>query len=229
MSFFETEFPRTVGFKCTGGPSFNTTVNAGFSGVEQRNKNWSLARAMYTVDLLTPPPSQFSGTPQQFIDLVHGFFLVVSGKGDAFRFYDHKDNTVTGQQIGIGDGTNKSFQLIKSYTVGNRTYTRTIKKPITSAVSDYKGTALADTVKLYFGGVLQDAATYTVDSTTGIVTVVGGSSAPGIGVVVTADCKFHYPVRFDTDSFPMQVEESDVNGGKAIISTGNLNLIEVRI
>jgi uncharacterized protein (TIGR02217 family) len=53
MAFFETEFPRTVGYKATGGPTFNTTVNEGFSGFEQRNKNWSIARAKYTVDLLT--------------------------------------------------------------------------------------------------------------------------------------------------------------------------------
>jgi uncharacterized protein (TIGR02217 family) len=228
MSFFETEFPRTVGYKATGGPAFNTTVNEGFSGFEQRNKNWSLARSKYTVDLLTPPPSQFSGTPQQFIDLIHSFFLVVGGKGDAFRFYDHKDNAVVGQQIGVGDGTNRTFQLVKSYTIGGRSYTRTIKKPITSAVNNYQGNALADTVNIYFGGVPQPGA-FTVDSTTGLVSITGGHPTAGVGVIVTADCQFHYPVRFDTDDFQMQVEESDVNGGKAIVTTGQIALVEVRI
>lgn len=227
MSFFETEFPRTVGYKATGGPSFNTTINPGFSGFEQRNRNWALTRAMFTIDLLTPPPSQFNGTPQQFIDLIHSFFLVVGGRADAFRFFDHKDNSAVGQQIGVGDGSNRIFQLAKTYTVGGRSYTRTITKPIMATVTDYQGNALANTVNVYFGGALVNPTLYSVDATTGLVTMIG--PPPGVGVVVTADCKFHYPVRFDTDHFPMAVEPSDVKGGNAIISTGQIQLIEVRI
>lgn len=228
MSFFEVEFPRTVGYKATGGPSFNTTVNEGFAGFEQRNRNWAKARAKYTVDLLTPPPSQFSGTQQQFIDMVHSFFLVVGGKADAFRFFDHKDNLAIGQVLSpLGDGANKIFQLTKTYSIGGRSYTRNITKPIMASVNDYKGNALTNTVKVYVGGVLKTLGTdYTLDATTGIISFV---AAPAAMAVISADCQFHYPLRFDTDEFPMQVEESDVNGGRAIISTGALPLIEVRI
>lgn len=223
MSFFETEFPRTIGYKTTGGPAFNTTVNAGFSGFEQRNRNWSLARGKWTVDLMTPPSSQFAGTPQQFIDMIHSFFLVVGGKADAFRFFDHKDNSFTGQILGTGDGTNRVFQLTKVYGIGGRTYSRKITKPIMSTVSNYQGVALTDTVVVRVGVSIVPA---TVDATTGLVTL---ATAPAALSVVTADGQFHYPVRFDTDDFSMTVEESDVNGGKAIISTGNLVLMEVRL
>jgi uncharacterized protein (TIGR02217 family) len=229
MAFFETEFPRSVGYKATGGPTFNTTVNEGFSGFEQRNRNWALARGKWTVDLMTPPASQFAGTGQQFIDMVHTFFLVVGGKSDAFRFFDHKDNIGLGQQIGVGDGTNRAFQLTKTYTLGGRSYTRKITKPITSGVQDYKGNALTNTVNIYFGGVLQNPATFSVDFITGIVTILGGNPPPANTVIVTADFQFHYPVRFDSDDWQMQVEDSDVNGGKTIISTGNIGLMEVRI
>jgi uncharacterized protein (TIGR02217 family) len=226
-TFFEVEFPRTVGYKATGGPMFNTTVNPGFNGFEQRNRNWARVRAKWTVDLLTPPPSQFNGTPQQFIDMVHSFFLVVGGKADGFRFFDHKDNAAVGQALSpVADGVNKLFQLTKTYSIGGRTYTRTITKPIQATVNNYKGVALTNTVKVYVGGVLKTLTTdYTIDVTTGIITFV---TAPPNLSVISADFQFHYPVRFDTDEFPMQIEDSDVNGGKTIISSGSLPLIEVR-
>lgn len=228
MSFFEVEFPRTVSFKAIGGPGFNTTVNEGFSGFEQRNRNWSLSRAKYTIDLMTPPPSSFTGTRQQFIDYINSFFLVVGGKADAFRFWDHRDNTATAQQIGIGDGSTRTFQLVKNYTSGGRTYTRTIKKPITSAVNNYKGAALTNTVVTYIGGVAQPTANWSADSTTGLVTF-GSGHAPANLAVVSADCQFHIPVRFDSDDWQVSVEESDVAGGNSIASVTSIALVEVRI
>lgn len=229
MAFFEVEFPRIVGFKAQGGPTFNTTVNVGFSGYEQRNRNWSLERAKYTIDLAQAPPSQFAGTRQAWIDLIHSFFLNVGGKADAFRWFDHVDHQATGEQIGVGDGSTLGpYQLIKTYTIGGRTYTRTIKKPVTAAVNDYTGAALTNTVVLYDNGSVISAAFYSVAATTGIVTFAGGH-APGLGHVISADCQFHYPVRFDTDEWQMQIEESDVKDGNPIVTVGSLPLIEVRI
>ena len=62
MAFFENEFPRKIGFFGTtggtmGGPGFSTIVNLGFSGFEQRNRNWTNTRHKYSLDIVAQPPS----------------------------------------------------------------------------------------------------------------------------------------------------------------------------
>src|ERR1700736_2243069 len=169
MSFFECEFPREIAFMASGGPAFSTSVNEGFSGGEQRNRNWSKTRGAWTIDL------QFK--TQAFFDAVQAFFLVVGGQADAFRFKDQKDFKATGQTIGADDGVTVAFQLVRNYVSGARTYVRAITKPIMASVTDFQGNALADTVKIYDNGVLKTLGAlspatgdYTVDATTGIVT-----------------------------------------------------------
>jgi len=247
MSFFECEFPRKIAFfdttgGMTGGPSWSTIVNSGFSGFEQRNRNWASSRASYQLDLVMQPVSVYA--------TVLNFFEVVGGKADAFRFFDATDFQFSGQGMSpaVGDGVNKVFQLQKTYASGSgavgRSYIRTISKPIMSkltpggaALTDFSGVQLADTVVAYLNLVKQSAGAFTVDATTGLVTFV---TAPGVGVVPTADAQFHVPVRFDSDSWPAQVQPSPVAnadvaggsstpGGSALVSVTGISLIEVRI
>src|SRR5690348_11755490 len=98
MSFFECEFPRKIGFTSTGGNSFSTQVNLGFSGFEQRNRNWSQSRGKWQLILTSRPQSEFQ--------LVYNFFLNVGGMADAFRLYWPLDSSGAGQFIGTGNGSN---------------------------------------------------------------------------------------------------------------------------
>jgi uncharacterized protein (TIGR02217 family) len=226
MSFFELEFPRQIQYRRVGGPGFSTTVNTSYAGAENRNKNWSIARSEWTCSIITPSLDQRPNmNQQQFVDALNAFFLNVSGRGDAFRLFDHVDNQATGAILGTGNASLAVFQLVKTYSIGGRTYTRTINKPITPDIANYQGVALAQTVKPYFNGVAVAGGAWTVDATTGLVTF---APVPGLGVVVTADCQFHFPVRFDTDKLPIQIEESDVQGGNPIISVNSFKLVEVR-
>jgi len=217
--FFECEFPRDIGYLAIGGPAFSTTVNEGFGGGEQRNRNWSQTRGLWTVDL--------QNKDQAYFDAVQAFFLVVGGQADAFRLFDHKDNKATAQTIGTGDGTTTTFQLTKTYSSGGRSYVRTVTKPITADVIDFQGNALPNTVVIKDNGTALTLTTdYTVDETTGLVTFV---TAPTNGHALTADFQFHFPVRFTTDELKAQVEPSDVLGGKTVISWPQLELREVKI
>lgn len=222
MAFFECEFPTAVGFMAAGGPSFYTTVNEGFAGGEQRNRNWSQTRGVWTIDI--------QNKPQQYFDALHAFFLVVGGQADAFRFKDHKDFTATNQIIGTGDGVTTVFQLVKNYVSGPRTYVRNIYKPITSSVLDFEGNPLADTVKVYDQGALLTAGVdYTLDYTTGLITF---TTAPVNAHAITSDFQFHYPVRFTTDEFKAQIEQSWVNGGvggQPLITWPNFEIREVKV
>ena len=197
---------------------FSTTINSGFSGHEQRNQNWSLALGKWTVGL--------ESKPQSYFDDVYNFCLAVNARADAFRFKDHKDYKATGQAIGTGDGSNTDFQLVKTYTVAGRTYTRTISKPVTASVQKFDGTYCKNTVRIYDAGTLKTLTTdYTIDYTTGIVTF---GTAPATGHAITADFEFHFPARFDMDECQAAVEPSDVAGGQALITWANVAIVETR-
>ena len=83
-----------------------------------------------------------------------------------------------------------AFQLTKLYVSGAYTYQRELKKPVNG------------TVKIYKNSVLQVSG-YTLDLTTGIVTF---TVAPTAGTVISADCEFDVPVRFDTDSIAVRAD-----------------------
>lgn len=177
--FIECEFPKTISYKAQGGPAFNTTVNSGFSGFEQRNQNWQTARGTWTVSLQTPGASA-DVNPQTYIDMLQAFFLNVGGKASAFRLKDHKDftNGATAQLIGSSDGVVGHFQLVKNYPSGAKNYQRIITKPVTSLVVDYLGNALLDTVNVSVsagsfskqaGYKMGGSGKYCLDETTGTV------------------------------------------------------------
>ena len=230
MSFYEVEFPRAVRFGKYGGSAFSTTINQSYSGFEQRNKNWSQSRGMWTLTFQTRTMADW--------ETIHAFFLAVSGSADPFRLHWPLDYKATGAAClpATGDGGNQAFQLQKQYPApGGRTYTRTIKKPVTASVVDFHGTALTNTVHVYLNGSLVSPSLYTLDYTTGVITFI---TAPGAGVAVTADFEFHYPVRFDTDDMgggvnsgqsAVTVEESLLAQGNPLVTWANIPLVEVRL
>lgn len=220
MAFFEVEFPRDIAYGATGGPTFNTTINPGFSGFEQRNANWAQLKGAWTLDLIYKPI--------EYYQLVEAFFINVSGMADGFRFFDAKDYSVFAQPLGVWHtGNPRTFQLIKTYSIGGRNYNKVITKPITAAVQKYDGSFLANTLTVYLNGSpLTQGTNYTVDITTGIITV---NVTLTDGDVITADFQFHNPVRFDSDQWRGQVQPSNVKDGKALISVTGIQLVEIRL
>src|ERR1039458_5827425 len=217
---FTCEFPRDLSFLAIGGGSFNTQVNEGFSGDEQRNRNWSLTRGEWTVAL--------NFKPQAYFDALQSFALVVGGQADSFLFYDAKDHTGTAQLLGYGDGSTTVFQLIKTYTCGGRSYVRTINHPICSSVNDFQGNALGDTVVIHVGDTLLHLGTdFTVDASTGLVTLAT-APAGSPPYPIYADFEFHFCVRFLADVLKAQVEESDVVDGDILVSCDAIEIREVK-
>lgn len=225
MAFFEVEFPRFIRYGMSGGDGFSTTPNEGFSGFEQRNRNWSKSRSKWSCSVTSQQNA--AGNLTDF-DLLRNFHLVVGGSADAFRLYNHMDHSISMQSgsgiLAPGDGANKIFQLQKTYSIAGRTYVRKITKPITSAVKDYRNVSLLDTVIMYVNGTPEPA--FTLDYATGLVTF---TSAPSMGAIVAADCDFHFPVRFASDDFIGTITDSDVKDGKGIVKVASMDLMEVRL
>lgn len=199
MAFIETRFPTDISFGSAGGPEYSTDIVITQGGHEQRNINWSSARARYNV--------AYGVRTQQQLDALITFFRARKGRADGFRFKDWTDYQATGQIIGIGNGSTTQFQLVKTYINGSVTETRPITKPVSGSVS------------IYLNGVLQSTG-YSVSTLTGLITF---SSAPGSGVSITANFDFDVPVRFDTDRLSASLDSYGIS------SVNDIPLVEVRL
>lgn len=105
-----------------------------------------------------------------------GFFRARSGRLDDFLFQDRDDDSVTAQVIGVGNGTNAAFQLMR--TAGG------VIEPVY---------AVNGTPSVYVNGVLTTA--YTL-SANGLVTF---TTPPPAGHVVTWTGLYYWRVAFTKD------------------------------
>jgi len=186
MSFHETRFPTDISYASIGGPGFKTSIIEVDSGAEERVSRWASARHRYDVAYGIRSLTQLS--------TLKTFYMARRGAAYGFRFKDWLDFTSAAngiadpddedQQLGVGDGSTKTFQLIKIYTSGAVERTRTITKPV------------PDTTIIAIDGVAQSSG-WSVNTATGLVTF---TSAPAVDEVVTAGFEFDVPVRFSQTS-----------------------------
>ncbi len=200
MAFVDVRFPTDIAYGSAGGPEYSTDIVITHSGYEQRNSNWSQARARYNVAHGIKTQAQ--------LDALIGFFRARKGRADGFRFKDWTDYQARGQVLGVGDGLSTSFQLIKTYDSGGATEARIISKPV------------AGSLVVYYDEVAQSSALYTLDASTGVITF---ASAPGEEVEVSADFDFDVPVRFDTDRLSATLDDHGV------YSWHDIPLVEIRV
>lgn len=199
MSFHDVIFPTAISYGSRGGPMFNTTIKELASGHEQRNINWSEARAKYDASFGVKTEAQM----RELVD----FFYARNGRAYGFRYFDHLDHQITSQPIGTGDGSRTQFQLYKRYepTTGYF-FDRIIRKPI------------AGSLVLTVGGTLNN--NWSLNANTGVITF---NNAPANGAAVTVvDCQFHVPVRFDIDHLDPTYDDFDN------LSVSSIPLIEIR-
>jgi uncharacterized protein (TIGR02217 family) len=198
MSFVEAQFPADISYGSSGGPEYSTDIVMTYGGHEQRNINWSQARARFNVAHGVKTKAQ--------LDALIAFFRARKGRAIGFRFKDWTDYKASGQMLGTGNGALTQFQLVKTYASGATEELRIITKPVNG------------TIKIYLNGALQSTG-YTVNFTTGLVIF---NSAPANGAAVTADYEFDVPVRFDTDRLSATLDAYGVH------SWLDIPLIEVR-
>lgn len=187
-AFHEVRLPARLAFGSTGGVERRTEVVTLASGFERRSTPWALGRRRYLI-----------GAGLRSLDdlaALTTFFEARRGRLHGFRFRDFADfrscapggvPTAADQRIGTGDGTRRTFQLIKAYGE----VVRDIAKPVEG------------TVRIAVDGVELSGAQAEADPTTGLVTL---AVAPAAGAQVTAGFEFDTPVRFDTDRLEATLE-----------------------
>ncbi len=194
MSFHEIRFPTDISRGAQGGPERRTDVVVLGSGFEERNARWADSRRSYN-----------AGYGVKSLDDLHAviaFFEERRGRLYGFRWRDHVDDrscppgaTVSplDQVLGVGDGAQAVFQLVKRYGDAHAPWTRAIKKPV------------AGSVVVAVDGDEVAPEDFLVDAATGKVLFQPGH-VPRNGARVTAGFAFDVPVRFDTDRLEINVQ-----------------------
>jgi uncharacterized protein (TIGR02217 family) len=113
--------------------------------------------------------------------LLEAFFHSLKGRATIFQFYDLRDNAVTDQSFGSGDGTSVAFQLVRS--LGGYI------EPVTM---------ISGTPTIKIAG--STTAAYTLGAT-GLVTF---DSPPAGAAALTWTGSYKWPCRFDNDSIDLE-------------------------
>ncbi|TGN62342.1 TIGR02217 family protein [Paracoccus liaowanqingii] len=198
--FHEVRFPHAIARGATGGPGYDTTIITTISGFERRNVNWQQARGRWDVGSGIKRRADF--------EALIAFFRARQGRAYGFRFKDWTDfATPQRVQLGSGDGTVKSFQLVKRYASGGVEAVRTITKPV------------AGTVRVFRNDLLVSVGV-SVSTATGLVTF---TSAPAAGAAVSAEFEFDVPVRFDTDQMALGLDHYEHG------NWGQIPIVEIKL
>ena len=192
MAFHEVQFPSDISFGAVGGAEFKTTIVTLDSGHERRNIDWSIARGEWDV---------VHGLEDQAdIDALTAFFRAREGRAHGFRFKDWSDFEMARQSIGTTDGSTADFQIFKRYT-SLVNYDRDLTKPVAGTVQVWVNNA----------AILEGAGAgeFTVDTTTGIITL-GSTLAAQSATDVEVLCEFDVPVRFNLDKMNVTISFHDI-------------------
>lgn len=212
MTIYAVQFPLTVS-GWTKTPRYSTDIIIGRNGQEVRNALWQ--------DPLLAFNAAFAVRSYADIATLETFFHAMKGREGAFLVKDWADFSIPRTEIGTGDGTDTTFQLVKKYTQsGVGTYTRTITRPI--ATEGVGG------VRVWVNNSEVATANVSHSTTTGIITL---ATAPTASHSVEASCdEFYVPCRFDTDELPLEMLNYWVESGANVanVNVPDIPIVEVR-
>lgn len=209
MAFHEVRLPARLAFGSTGGVERRTEVVTLASGFERRSTPWAQGRRRYLI-----------GANLRSLDdmaALTDFFEARRGRLYGFRFRDFADfkssapsraTTALDQVLGAGDDQKTAFQLLKRYGDDETGFGRPVHKPVEG------------TVKVAVGGTELPPTSFSVDWTTGVVSL---AEPPAESVAVSAGFEFDVPVRFDADRIDIALESFDAGRMAAV------PLIEARV
>lgn len=172
-----TRLPTNVELGAIRRDTMNLEIVRADGGFEDRNRLWSQFLREYEISY---PIARRDGSPTDALAKVYDAFLASGGGTDSFDFKDWRDNAVTDEPFGTGDGVTTVFPLSKSYVFGTAVHLRRIYRPV-SAITVKKA------------AVVQSSG-ITIDYELGTVTF---TVAPALGAALTWTGSFNVPVRFD--------------------------------
>lgn len=229
LPFIEEQLPDDMAYQFVGSPTWLTQVAQALSGDEGRNSAWEDLGHSYSASFNNRLISHATG--KSGIKLLKDFFIACRGRATGFRMLDHTDfrhdddddANASPATISVGDNTTEIWQITKTYSTPNglQTYVRDIQKP--------KGPSWGDTVTIYINGTpLVLGENFTLDETTGLIDLAGGSGGTGPhGPLLSSETlawtgQFHVAVRFATD-------KQDIVYKSFRIHSWATKLVEIRV
>jgi uncharacterized protein (TIGR02217 family) len=199
--FYELLFPESISVKSTSLIEFNTNIIETKNGREQRISNRTSAKMTYNIVRGIETKAD--------LDYIMKLFRITKGSGIGFRFKDWLDYSANNQIVGIGNGIDKVFQLVKLYIIivdeQSIVYSRKIIKPVEGTVNiSINDIAVSNGISINYRN--------------GQITF---DSAPAEDDVVTAGFEFDVPVRFDSDI--LELSMNDLHSGEL----KNIKLVEI--
>jgi hypothetical protein len=165
-------------------PNLTTLVASHASGREVRVPLMQYPLYEFEVVYSGLPSSDLYPSPMGSTDLqtLMGFFLQALGQANTFLYTDPDDNEMTGQVIGVGDGTTTSFMMVRA--LGG------FVEPVSWVTS---------IANVYFNGTAQ-SGNYSLTTPN----TLNFTSAPGSGVDISVDFSFAFNCRFLDDSMDFE-------------------------
>ncbi len=179
------------------------TVQESVSGIRRAINNWSSPRYQWELTAsVLPTSSALSNAPASAdFQALFGFFNSRGGQFDTFLYTDADDNSVTGQSLGVGNGSAVAFQFVSAF--GG--YIQPILAPHTVSA-------------VYLNGVAQGSSLYVVtgwgSTAQGVVTF---TVAPTSTQTVTSDFSYYFPCRFSTPNMTYSKFMSNLYEAKSIV------------
>ncbi len=219
--------PRTIAYGPSMGPEALTDVITTTSGYRHTNNLWDQYLRRLSIEYNSRSPVNAGvilavfeavGIVDSFLQRDHGDWNTTDGDmrlrggvGQAAITKDDQPMRNTVDLSFLGDGSTKTFQLLKRRVKNTATHTRLITKPqLTSPVP-----------LVAIGGILKATpGDYTINAATGICTFV---VAPTGGFAVTWGGSFYIPVVFINSLLSQTVSTIDLH------SVLDLELQEVRL
>ncbi len=168
-------------------PGFSTRVASHVSGREVRVALMSYPlyefEAVYN-GLASSATAAFAGLGSASLQSLMGFFLQLQGQFGTFLYTDPDDNTVIGQAFATGDGLTTSFTFMRS--LGG------FLEPVGW---------MAGITNVYLNGVAQAFPTAWNFAEPNTLTF---ATAPGSGVIVSADFSYAFNCRFLDDQMDFE-------------------------
>jgi uncharacterized protein (TIGR02217 family) len=183
-------FPTLPGlaWSVTKTPTFQTRIQRAASGRELRALDYPYPLWQFALvyDFLRDNPA--AGCDE--LRTLLGFFMLCQGAFRTFSFVDPSDCQVTRQYIGTGNASTAVFQLQR--TMGANLPGGGFSEPVQAP----------NLVRaIYFNGITQDPAAYSVDANSGLVSF---ATPPGSGLIITADFTYYFRCRFTDDKYDFE-------------------------
>jgi uncharacterized protein (TIGR02217 family) len=197
----DAKFPTNISYRSRVGVGFQTFITELDSGAEQRVSRGGQGRRRYNV--------AYGIRGKEDLQAVRDFWIGRLGNAYGFRYEDPWDKTTAADHtsdpsisdvvLGIGGGGIEQFALKKTYTSGTTVRTRMLRKPVANTT-----VLSSDLVELTEG------VDFTVDTTTGLVTI---DTTSYVGQTIRGGCQFDVPCAFrltGEEALMMSIEDYGV-------------------